>query len=51
MSEIALPKYSKAEEIMNAVTHGIGIALSIAGVVINTERSLGNITLFKNKSS
>lgn len=34
MSEIALPKYSKAEEIMNAVTHGIGIALSIAGLVI-----------------
>lgn len=34
MSEISLPKYSKAEEIMNAVTHGIGIALSIAGLVI-----------------
>ena len=34
MSEIALPKYSKAEEIINAVTHGIGIALSIAGLVI-----------------
>ena len=34
MSEYVLPKYSKAEEIMNAVTHGIGIALSIAGLVI-----------------
>ena len=34
MSEISLPKYTKAEEIMNAVTHGIGIALSIAGLVI-----------------
>ena len=34
MSEYVLPKYTKAEEIMNAVTHGIGIALSIAGLVI-----------------
>ncbi len=30
----SLPKYTKAEEIMNAVTHGVGIALSIAGLVI-----------------
>lgn len=34
MSEYVLPNYTKAEEIMNAVTHGIGIALSIAGLVI-----------------
>ncbi len=34
MTSIALPKYTKAEEIMNALTHGIGIALSIAGLVI-----------------
>lgn len=34
MSEYVLPKYTRAEEIMNAVTHGIGIALSIAGLVI-----------------
>lgn len=34
MSEYVLPKYTKSEEIMNAVTHGIGIALSIAGLVI-----------------
>ncbi len=34
MTKTSLPKYTKAEEIMNAVTHGIGIALSIAGLVI-----------------
>lgn len=29
-----LPKYTKSEEIMNAITHGIGVGLSIAGLVI-----------------
>ena len=31
---LALPKYSLAEEITNAVTHGLGAALAIAGLVV-----------------
>ncbi|RAQ22173.1 hemolysin III family protein [Hydrogeniiclostridium mannosilyticum] len=31
---LALPKYSLAEEITNAVTHGLGVALAIAGLVV-----------------
>lgn len=34
MTSSILPKYTKNEEIMNAVTHGIGAGLSIAGLVI-----------------
>ena len=34
MTSTILPKYTKNEEIMNAVTHGIGAGLSIAGLVI-----------------
>lgn len=31
---LALPKYSLAEEITNAITHGMGAALAIAGLVV-----------------
>ena len=31
---LALPKYSLAEEVTNAVTHGLGAALAIAGLVV-----------------
>lgn len=34
MTSSILPKYTKNEEIMNAVTHGIGAGLSIAGLVV-----------------
>ena len=34
MTSSIIPKYTKNEEIMNAVTHGIGAGLSIAGLVI-----------------
>lgn len=34
MTSTILPKYTKNEEIMNALTHGIGAGLSIAGLVI-----------------
>lgn len=34
MASGILPKYTKNEEIMNAVTHGIGAGLSIAGLVV-----------------
>lgn len=34
MTNITLPKYTKKEEILNALTHGLGIALSIAGLVL-----------------
>ena len=34
MTSTILPKYTKNEEIMNAVTHGLGAGLSIAGLVI-----------------
>lgn len=31
---VPLPRYSVGEEIANAVTHGVGIALAIAGLVV-----------------
>lgn len=34
MSNTSLPVYSKKEEIANAITHGAGIALSIAALVL-----------------
>lgn len=34
MSKIKIPKYSLSEEIINAISHGIGALLSIAGLVI-----------------
>lgn len=34
MTSSILPKYTKNEEIMNALTHGIGAGLSIAGLVV-----------------
>lgn len=34
MTSSIIPKYTKNEEIMNALTHGIGAGLSIAGLVI-----------------
>lgn len=34
MTSSIIPKYTKNEEIMNAVTHGIGAGLSIAGLVV-----------------
>ena len=33
---VALPRYSRAEEIANSLTHGVGILLSIAGLAILT---------------
>jgi hemolysin III len=32
--QLMLPSYSLSEEIMNAITHGIGVGLAIAGLVI-----------------
>ncbi len=32
--ELALPSYSLLEEIMSAITHGIGVGLAIAGLVV-----------------
>ncbi len=34
MNKISIPKYSLGEEIINAISHGIGAALSIVGLVI-----------------
>ncbi|MDD5467078.1 MAG: hemolysin III family protein [Anaerolineales bacterium] len=36
MSKIHLPTYSRAEEIANSLTHGVGIVLSIAGLGVLT---------------
>jgi hemolysin III len=32
--QLLLPSYSLSEEIMNAITHGIGVGLAIAGLVV-----------------
>lgn len=32
--ELSLPKYSLSEEIMSAITHGVGVGLAIAGMVV-----------------
>lgn len=32
--ELSLPKYSLSEEIMNAITHGIGVGLAITGMIV-----------------
>ena len=32
--ELELPSYSLLEEIMSAITHGIGVGLAIAGLVV-----------------
>jgi len=34
MTAVALPRYSLGEEIANAVTHGVGIVLAIAGLAV-----------------
>lgn len=31
---IALPKYSRGHELANSITHGVGIALSVAGLAV-----------------
>jgi hemolysin III len=31
---IALPKYSRGHELANSITHGLGIALSVAGLMV-----------------
>jgi hemolysin III len=40
-----LPQYSRGEEIANSITHGIGVALSIAGLAVLTAFAalLGNV--------
>lgn len=32
--ELCLPRYTLGEEIMNAITHGVGVGLAIAGLVV-----------------
>lgn len=32
--ELSLPRYSLSEEIMSAITHGIGVGLAIAGTIV-----------------
>lgn len=32
--ELSLPRYSLSEEIMNAITHGVGVGLAIAGMIV-----------------
>jgi hemolysin III len=34
MKKVKIPKYTLGEEIINAISHGIGAALSIAGLVV-----------------
>jgi hemolysin III len=34
MGKIRIPNYSLSEELINAISHGIGAALSIAGLVL-----------------
>ncbi|MBQ4335466.1 MAG: hypothetical protein IJC63_08855, partial [Myxococcaceae bacterium] len=33
-SRLALPRYSLGEEIANAITHGVGVLLSVAGLTM-----------------
>lgn len=36
MTAIAVPRYTRAEEIANSLTHGLGIVLAIAGLAVLT---------------
>ncbi len=43
---VALPAYTRAEEIANSVTHGVGIVLAIAGLAVLTAFSALNGTVW-----
>lgn len=43
LEKVVLPVYSKTEEILNSVSHGIGVLLGIAFLIIGIQKStLGN---------
>lgn len=43
MSKVKIPNYSLAEELINAISHGVGAGLSIAGLVLLIIRSHNSI--------
>lgn len=44
--KIELPKYKLGEELVNSISHGIGVLLSIAGLVLGTIKSSSGLSLF-----
>ena len=45
LNKIEIPKYSLSEELINAITHGIGAGLSIAALVLCIVKGQKIITL------
>lgn len=44
--KIELPKYKLGEELMNSISHGFGVLLSIAGLVLGIIKSSNGLSLF-----
>lgn len=44
--KIELPKYKLGEELMNSISHGIGVLLSIAGLVLGIIKANNGLSLF-----
>lgn len=42
MAKIKIPNYSLGEELFNAISHGIGVGLAIAGLVLAVVRAAGH---------